>query len=140
MSRESLFVKGNSPQDRGIAPWPRHRIPRTLLQTTSIGMAQIPHAWLHGNFTRGLKWEMFSDDDLERYLALEERVKRASMHLPMGAHKADLWRYFRLWREGGVYADIKTRFTNELHDWLFATQPPSQLPTMYAVRGDRRAR
>ena len=35
-----------------------------------------------------------------------------------GAHRADLWRYCMLFKHGGVYTDIKTVFTRQLHSIL----------------------
>jgi hypothetical protein len=135
-------------------PWPRHHIPRTLIQTT--GAADLPKGRLHRHFTDGLQWHLFNDTDLLKYLAkrpsqkrapfndtefdqhLAKRVRHLEARLPMGPHKADLFRYYRLWREGGVYADVKTRFTTDAAAWLFSGERHA-LPTVYAVRGDRRA-
>ena len=104
-----------------------HHIPRTLVQTTFI--ADVPIARLHANWTAGYVWHLFRDDDIARYLEEDPRVLRALRALATGAHRADLFRYYRLWREGGVYADIKTRFLTELGSWLVGNET---LPTWYA--------
>ena len=111
-------------------------IPRVLIQTSHLQTQHIPTARLHSNFTRGLKWRLFDDADVREYLAHEPMVEEALRKLDapeVGLHRADLFRYFVLWREGGIYADIKTRFTSGLARWL---RTRSHVPTVFMVKGD----
>lgn len=52
---------------------------------------------------------LFDDDDCRDFIAdnFDEDVKHAYDSLAPGAYKADLWRYCVLYKNGGVYMDIK---------------------------------
>ena len=52
--------------------------------------------------------------------------------LKLGAHKADLWRYCKLYVDGGVYLDIKTKCKKDLEK-IFINY---KKPTWYAVYSD----
>lgn len=52
----------------------------------------------------------FDDRDCENYIRrwFDASLLRRYQSLKRGAHRADLWRYCVLYREGGLYMDIKT--------------------------------
>jgi hypothetical protein len=52
----------------------------------------------------------FDDEQCKEYLAkhFNPLILKRYMTLRSGAHRADLWRYCALYREGGLYIDIKT--------------------------------
>jgi mannosyltransferase OCH1-like enzyme len=56
------------------------------------------------------EFEIFDDSDCRNFIAdtYDERVLKAYDDLIPGAFKADLWRYCYLYKNGGVYLDIKT--------------------------------
>jgi mannosyltransferase OCH1-like enzyme len=55
------------------------------------------------------KYHLFDDMDCAKFIKsnFEEDVYEAYMSLIPGAYKADLWRYCVLYKNGGVYLDIK---------------------------------
>ncbi|MCE9581882.1 MAG: hypothetical protein K8T20_05125 [Planctomycetes bacterium] len=57
----------------------------------------------------GLEHQVFGDADCRDYLDAHfgTEVRQAFDDLVPGAYKADLWRYCVLYREGGIYLDIK---------------------------------
>ena len=89
--------------------WPaKMDIPRQVWRTTHLPLTVVPD--LFGN--QADEWEMkqiLDDAGCEAYLSayFPPRVVQ-SFRMLHGAHKADLWRYAVLWREGGFYCDIKS--------------------------------
>lgn len=95
--------------------WPapavsRALLPRTVVQTHACLEAVPPYVseqyeTLAGDMTR----LVFSDADAAQYIAAHFPAKVAQAYERLqGAHRADLFRYCFLYREGGVYLDIKT--------------------------------
>ena len=93
-------------------------IPRVVCQTFS-SWQKVP-AHVHEQFSRlapGFTRRFFDDASAKEYIRSHypEKVQRAYAKL-RGAHKADLFRYCYLYREGGVYLDIKTVLHASLED------------------------
>ena len=93
-------------------------IPRVVCQTHRSWKNVPPH--VHEQFYRlapGFTRRFFDDADSDEYIRSHypERVQSAYAKL-RGAHKADLFRYCYLYREGGVYMDIKTVLSAPLED------------------------
>lgn len=68
-------------------------------------------------------WEfiLFDDDDIEHYIAenfplLLKFYK--SIRFEYGAARADFFRYLLMYKEGGVYLDIKSTFTKPINELL----------------------
>ena len=64
-------------------------------------------SWFEGN--QGLEYSFYSDEEMylfvkENYLEYYELF----LSLPLMVEKADLFRYFVLYKYGGVYSDIDT--------------------------------
>jgi len=57
----------------------------------------------------GFNYQLFDDDDCRNFIKenFDENVLNAFDSLIPGAYKADLWRYCILYKNGGVYLDIK---------------------------------
>jgi len=85
-------------------------LPRTVVQT-HVSLAAIP-AYVNEQYERlasGLTRRVYSDADAAEYVAAHYRARVARAYERLrGAHRADLFRYCYLYREGGVYLDIKT--------------------------------
>lgn len=67
-------------------------------------------------------YRFYDDNDIEQYLATHyppqvlEYFRR--IHPSYGAAKADLFRYLLIYREGGVYLDIKSTITRPIEETL----------------------
>jgi len=57
----------------------------------------------------GFNYQLFDDDDCRNFIKenFDENVLNAFDSLIPGAYKADLWRYCILYKNGGIYLDIK---------------------------------
>jgi len=57
----------------------------------------------------GFNYQLFDDNDCRNFIKdnFDENVLNAFDSLIPGAYKADLWRYCILYKNGGVYLDIK---------------------------------
>ena len=66
------------------------------------------------NLNPRFNYQLFDDDDCREFIKnnFEERVLHAFDSLIPGAYKADLWRYCILYKNGGIYLDIKYRPLN----------------------------
>ena len=95
---------------------------RPNLFVTYISRERVPQKVWDGLARYGPEYEVrfFDDDACERYLRehFDPAVLARYHGLKRGAHRADLWRYCVLWREGGVYLDIKTELIRPLADIL----------------------
>jgi len=75
---------------------------------------------MHNNIVRlkrnnpGFKYFLFDDNDCENFIRdnFEPDVVDAYQRLVPGAYKADLWRYCILYKQGGIYLDIKYGHAN----------------------------
>jgi len=63
----------------------------------------------------GFNYQLFDDDDCRNFIKenFDENVLNAFDSLIPGAYKADLWRYCILYKEGGIYLDIKYKPLNK---------------------------
>jgi mannosyltransferase OCH1-like enzyme len=59
-------------------------------------------------------YHLFDDDDCRNFIKdnYDEKVLNAFDSLKPGAYKADLWRYCILYKNGGIYLDIKYESVN----------------------------
>ncbi len=62
--------------------------------------------WLHLNPTCNVDFSL--DNECYDFLKNEYNLEVANLFtsIPKGCHKADLWRLFKLYKNGGVYADV----------------------------------
>ena len=62
----------------------------------------------------GFNYQLFDDDDCRNFIKdnFDTNVLNAFDSLIPGAYKADLWRYCILYKNGGVYLDIKYESVN----------------------------
>ncbi len=100
------------------------KIPLNLWQTyksQSLPMTAIVarRTWIHLN--PEFSCHLFDDADIENYI--RERWAPDFLDffhaLPIGAMKADLWRYLILASEGGVYSDIDSLCLLPIREWQF---------------------
>lgn len=104
-----LFMTSHSPSCSDLVkvdeslPQP---IPRRVIQTTHLAHVPTRISKLYRNVER----IVFDDAQVAQYLQAHchPRVFRAFQRIELGAHKMDLFRYCYLYREGGIYLDIKT--------------------------------
>lgn len=79
-------------------------------------------------FPPGVCLDYYNDRQLDSSASklsasLEERgvvsgAYEAFRNLRPGAYRADLWRYMKLWADGGVYIDAKIKLLRNLSDWI----------------------
>lgn len=100
-------------------------IPKVVMQT-HYDLASLP-AKVAGQFEvygRGFERELFDDPAarafIERHFSSD--YARGFDALPVGAHKADFFRYCYLFIRGGVYLDVKTQLVRPLQDVYDALQ------------------
>ena len=86
------------------------KIPRVICQTNS-SWAKIP-SYVHQQFADlapNFRRRFFNDSEASAYIKLHYPAAVQETYAKLkGAHKADLFRYCHLYKEGGVYLDIKT--------------------------------
>lgn len=73
----------------------------------------------------GWDYRFYDDDDVRRYISSSYGPEFLdyfeALHPRYGAARADLFRYLLLYKEGGVYLDIKSRLSRPLNDVLQPT-------------------
>jgi len=105
-------------------------IPRTIYQTFKSNrmprsLAAAPTSWQQHN----PEYAYFLFDDVDALRNVGEHYGNASAFAssnvpeayraaPSGAHRADLWRYLALYRDGGVYADVDALCTRPVRHWV----------------------
>ncbi len=116
-------------------------IPRILHQTYA-SLAELPTE-LHENRERiralnpGWTLKFYDDDAVEAYIAKHYEANILALYQRInpryGAVRADLFRYLLMYREGGVYLDIKSAMDRPLDDVLLSNEryvlsfwPPAQ--------------
>jgi hypothetical protein len=69
-------------------------------------------------YAGGYDFNVYDDDDIKKFLKthFSAEVLKCFETLKNGAHKADLFRYCILYAYGGVYMDIKTELTQNIHN------------------------
>ena len=113
-------VFGKTPDDyMHVLPTPlQHFAPN--LYITYKSRAHVPEKVWDGlrRFAPGYTVRFFDDAACESYIAshFHGDVLARYRQLRKGAHRADLFRYCVLWREGGLYLDIKTELLRPLPD------------------------
>jgi inositol phosphorylceramide mannosyltransferase catalytic subunit len=98
-------------------------VPKNLWQTYKSKTLPKPafdaqQTWLSLN--PEYSYFFFDDADIENYLKKEWPSEFLDFYhaLPIGAMKADLWRYLILTTEGGIYSDIDSICIQPIHSWL----------------------
>jgi len=100
-------------------------IPLTIYQSFSTREEELPsglkkaaNTWRNQNPEFDYKY--FNDSAMFEYVITHfgERELEALKIAPSGAHRADLWRYLVIGREGGIYADIDTLCEQPIRNWL----------------------
>lgn len=99
------------------------KIPRVIWQTFATRtvpkqMAENSIHWIEKN--PEFDYELFDDFDVARYIEAHygTREKAALEAAPSGAHRADLWRYLVIAREGGVYVDMDATCDAPISRWV----------------------
>lgn len=86
-------------------------------KTLPLPAIEVQQSWIQLNpeFTCYL----FDDADIERYIQQKWSSDFLDLFhaLPLGAMKADLWRYLILATEGGVYTDIDSICLQPIREW-----------------------
>jgi mannosyltransferase OCH1-like enzyme len=79
--------------------WHTKDLPETMAKATEIIKAMNP----------AFQYHLYDDNDCREFIKnnFPEVVLEAFDNLIPGAYKADLWRYCVLYKEGGIYMDIK---------------------------------
>lgn len=86
------------------------RIPKFVFQTSKLGIPTATAIQLRSALP-GWKYQYFSDEDILTYVhdhpidEFPEIEDIMQNRIPTGAHKADLFRYYVLYLEGGVFID-----------------------------------
>jgi hypothetical protein len=108
-----------------------HAIPRLLFQTSELPAETVPDLMTAqlGFFERRLFSDVQCKQFLDTSFAKDPRVAARFDALP-GAHRADLWRYAVLLRQGGAYLDVKTVGASGLAEVFPAHH---EKPTLYTV-------
>lgn len=107
----------------GAAPKSKSSIPRIIHQTFATNAlpahyAQAAFSWINKN--SDYEYRYYNDDDMRNYLIENNFIRELAAYdslIPF-AYKADLWRLCVLYREGGVYADIKTGCIKSLNETI----------------------
>lgn len=94
-------------------------VPRTIMLTTR-DKSQIPQYILdqYAQYAPEYRVTVYDDEECKKYLKQHypDKVVQKFDSLKSGAHKADLFRYAYLYREGGCYMDVKTILTRPLRE------------------------
>lgn len=99
------------------------RIPARIREHISHACGAIPH-------------HVFDNDEAMQYLHNNFGNSVATMFSQLrGAHKADLFRYAYIYKEGGVYCDIKTKFTQPVLDMFPWTTPRAFCTVLSMIPG-----
>ena len=124
--RDLLLLKPHAANERS-APG---SIPKLLHQTTQLNRSCIPDQL--GAFATGYRRVVEDDDEARAFVAgaFTPPVLLAYDRLE-GPHRADLYRYCKLFVEGGVYLDIKTVPRRHL-DEIFGVGEDGR-PVLYLV-------
>lgn len=98
------------------------KIPKKIWQTYKTKQLSYPareaqSTWLKKN--PKYEYIFFDDEDIEKYIRnqWDDRTLAFFKALPVGAMKADLWRYLIVTTEGGVYSDIDSVCCREITSW-----------------------
>ena len=116
----------------------RLAIPRVVMQT-HYDLASLPSkvAEQFEVYGHGFQRELFDDPAARAFIELHfsSDLARCFDALPVGAHKADFFRYCYLFIRGGVYLDVKTQLVRPLQDIYEALrQDGSSMATCLTTR------
>src|SRR5262245_46613550 len=99
-----------------------NKIPRNIWQTykskdLSMDGIVAQETWV--NLNPEFMYFLFDDRDIERYIGEKWSPEYLDFFhaLPIGAMKADLWRYLVMVSDGGVYSDIDSLCLQPIRDW-----------------------
>jgi mannosyltransferase OCH1-like enzyme len=117
------FIKKTSDKGNSI-----HNIPLVIYQTWHS--SEVPRR-MHDNIMSLLKsnpefdYRFYTDEDCLKFIKenFDDDVVSAFEMLIPGAFKADLWRYCVLYKNGGVYLDIKYYSTKSFYDIIHESGP-----------------
>ncbi|MBF0556170.1 MAG: hypothetical protein HQK96_16745 [Nitrospirae bacterium] len=81
-------------------------------------IVELVHRWKELNSS--WQYRYFDDKMCEDFISSEYEDEWVELYLglPLGAMRADLWRYLAIFRYGGVYADIDTFCEVPLDNWV----------------------
>ena len=100
-------------------PEENRSFPRTIMLTTK-DKSKIPQYILdqYARYAPEYRLSVYDDGECREYLKryYSDKVLQKFDSLDTGAHKADLFRYAYLYREGGCYMDVKTILTRPLSE------------------------
>ena len=96
------------------------KIPRVIIQSFGPPVDKLTHLKTHimSNVLictkRGWKYEYYDDEDCRNFLRnyCSVKTQKAYNALPIGAARADLFRYCVLYHKGGVWTDVHFRLIN----------------------------
>jgi len=111
------------------------KIPMKIIQTTHVPLSSIPPHITDS--LQGAERTVFNDEEMENYLKTNfPDVMKAFYLLKKPAHRCDLFRYCYLYREGGIYLDIKTYPYKIPVEKLFGSRAPYEWVT--CVMGEKK--
>lgn len=98
------------------------KIPKILLQTNF----KYPEKYIIekiSNYFPGWKYCFYNDIDIIKFFIenpLEEfpDIIKKFVYMPTGAHRADLFRYYFLYINGGIFMDSDAMVTNDIHAFI----------------------
>lgn len=107
-------------------------IPLNVILTSRdkhMGGAMLNNWKANGRFLpRGTRLEYFNDEVMKASAkriggllaaaGVVDGAYDAWRALRPGAYRADLWRYMKLWADGGVYMDDKVKLLRDLREWI----------------------
>jgi mannosyltransferase OCH1-like enzyme len=106
-----------------------------VLHMTYISRERVPQfVWDNlSKYTEGYEVRFYSDAECIEYLSRHygPEVLRCWKRQEKGAHKADLFRYAVLYREGGVYLDIKADLRQPLREIFDDKVPFTSVETRF---------
>lgn len=103
-------------------------IPKVVHQVYTQGHAALPECVkdvirFNKETNPDFEFKLYDYDDINEYLHrhTNERVYQAFKYINKECHAcvADFFRYVIIYKEGGVYADIKVKFKKPLREWIY---------------------
>ena len=134
LGEHGISMPKDSVKRNNIADETKIRRPKIIHLTYSSRDEVDPKVWSQfERYAEEYDLRFYDDDECLAYLDSHapKRVVEKYLELEMPAHRADLFRYVVMYREGGVYLDIKTVLVRHL-DEVFPDQ--QQLYTVLSKR------
>lgn len=113
-----LFCASNAPAESVLTSKIPHQIWQTYkTKTLPMPAIEAQQTWIHLN--PDFSCFLFDDQDIECYIQQTWHPDFLELFhaLPIGAMKADLWRYLILASEGGVYSDLDSLCLQPIREW-----------------------